>query len=118
MPPANEFAFEEDGYATVIVGDARANVDLWKANNLIAALQDKHSAPRGVEYVTELCDLIASLGLPKPSHKLAIRIADTIAEQVQAIEGKVGPAQSNTSLPDSAGSTDSIVSDSVASPAS
>lgn len=92
--------FIEEGMIEVeISGAPPVNVDLWRANNQIYDLQQKHGADRSTAYADELVALVESWGLPKPSQRLALSITDAIADAVRVELGKGAPAQSPSGSP-------------------
>ena len=85
--------FNDDGFFDIKLRDGEpVRVDLFRCNNRIYEVQQKHAENRGPAYEDELIALIVSWGVPAPiTFKLALDIADALWAEVQRLQKKTGP---------------------------
>mgnify|MGYP001595295017 CR=1 FL=1 len=95
---------EEDGFVDVEFGGATVTLDLFDVNNRLFELEQQNKGKPQSEFNAAIVDLMAGLGLPRCSHRVAVRFHDSIAEEMLSLKKKQSP------MPDSPASTRSTPS--------
>ncbi len=90
----------EYGFFDLTIGEVTLKMDLWKLNNELAIITNgTHKDSPLAERTDAVCDYIAKLGFPRPSHAIAVKIMDAVSEMMEVERGKDKPAQEPTQLP-------------------
>lgn len=93
---------DDDGFVTVRVGGDERRIDLFEASGKLASHYQRFKDSPDEEYGAGLLAVLAGLGLPPCSQKMARRLADEVFRRVGELTKKNGgPAGS----PGSTGST-------------
>jgi hypothetical protein len=83
----------DDGFANVTIGGVRREVDLYSANNRLAAIYAtvqeecgaKSPAEKTWEYLEKVCDFLRSLGFERVSHHSADAFETALFKAVKSL---------------------------------
>jgi hypothetical protein len=82
---------DDDGVIDVTIGKTTVTLDLWKTD---AELYDFFERVKGLpvsQQNEQLAELIAGYGLPRPSHKMALKFAREIGAAVSGAKKNASP---------------------------
>lgn len=79
---------DDDGFVLVTAGATSVRVDLYEVNNKIHAFHLASKDRPDNEYNQGLVELMVELGLPRCSHRMAVRFVGAVRERLEELRKK------------------------------
>lgn len=82
---------EDDGFVVVKTADGECRLDLFQTQNKIHDYHKANANKPEEEYAAGLVTMMQSMGLPRGSHRMAIRFVQSINARVAEVKKKDAP---------------------------